>query len=117
MKAAVSINSWRAALMVDPLSRSALPLHALLAGRLPFAGRLERRVADSDPTLSLVVADDQARWRNAGPGQLERMRRRAVGEQLLATAQHERQREDADGVDQVVGEQGVDELGAALGEE
>ncbi len=45
------------------------------------------------------------------------MRRRAVGEQLLAAAEHDRHREDADRVDQVIGEQRVDELGAALGDE
>ena len=62
------------------------------------------------------MADDQAIWRDAGPGQLERMRRRAVGEQLLAAAKHDRHREDAHRVDQVIGEQRVDEFGTALGD-
>jgi hypothetical protein len=35
---------------------------------------------------------------------VKRMRRRAVGEQLLAAAKHDRHREEADRVDQVVGE-------------
>src|SRR5207249_11427452 len=64
----------------------ALALHALLAGNLTFAGGIERSVANLDLTLSLVMADDQAIWRDAGPSQLERMRRRAVGEQLFAAA-------------------------------
>src|SRR5512143_2193714 len=63
------------------------------------------------------MADDEAIWRDAGPRQLERMRRRAVGEQLLAAAEHDRHREDAHRVDQVIGEQSVDEFGAALGDE
>jgi hypothetical protein len=58
-------------------------------------------VANLDLTLSLVMADDQAIWRDAGPSQLERMRRRAVGEQLFAAAKHDRHREDAHSVDQV----------------
>src|SRR3981189_1744900 len=78
----------------------ALALHALPAGNLTFAGGIEPRVANLDLTLSLVMADDQAIWRDSGPHQLERMRRRAVGEQLLAAAKHDRHREDADGVDQ-----------------
>src|SRR5882724_7908860 len=95
----------------------ALALHALLAGNLTLAGGIARSVANLDLTLSLVMADDQAIWRDAGPGQLERMRRRAVGEQLFAAAKHDRHREDAHGVDQVIGEQRVDELGAALGDQ
>jgi hypothetical protein len=58
----------------------ALALHALPAGNLTFAGGIKRSVANLDLTLSLVMADDQAIWRDAGPSQLERMRRRAVGE-------------------------------------
>src|SRR2546429_4322363 len=61
----------------------ALALHALLAGNLTFAGGIERGAANLDLTLSLVTADDQAIWRDARPGQLERMRRRAVSEELL----------------------------------
>jgi hypothetical protein len=45
------------------------------------------------------------------------MRRRAVGEQFLAAAKHDRHREDAHSVDQVIGEQRVDEFGTALGDE
>src|SRR5439155_5394213 len=52
----------------------ALALHALPAGNLTFAGGIERSVANLDLTLSLVMADDQAIWRDAGPSQLERMR-------------------------------------------
>src|SRR5436190_24255816 len=69
--------------LIAPL---ALALHALPAGNLTFAGGIERSVANLDLTLSLVMADDQAIWRDAGPSQLERMRRRAVGEQLFAAA-------------------------------
>src|SRR5439155_7038016 len=49
----------------------AFALHALPAGSLTFAGRIERGVVDLDLTLSLVMADDQAIWRDAGPSQLE----------------------------------------------
>ncbi len=59
------------------------------------------------------MADDQAIWRDAGPSQLERLRRPAVGEQLFAAAKHDRHREDAHSVDQVIGEQRVDEFGTA----
>src|SRR4029450_2403750 len=45
--------------------------HALLAGNLTFTGGLERSVANLDLTLSLVMPDDQAIWRDAGPRQLE----------------------------------------------
>jgi hypothetical protein len=38
---------------------------ALLTGNLTFAGVIERRVANLDLTLSLVMADDQAIWRDA----------------------------------------------------
>src|SRR5436309_11278632 len=93
----------------------ALALHALPAGNLTFAGGIERSAANLDLTLSLVMADDQAVWRDAGPSQLERMRRRAVGEQLFAAAKHDRHCEDAHSVDQVIGEQRVDEFGTALG--
>src|SRR5439155_4505866 len=95
----------------------ALALHALPAGNLTFAGGIERSVANLDLTLSLVMADDQAIWRDAGPSQLERMRRRAVGEQFFAAAKHDRHCEDAHCVDQVIGEQRVDEFGTALGDE
>src|SRR5438105_10709626 len=95
----------------------ALALHALSAGNLTFAAGIERSVANPDLTLSLVMADDQAIWRDAGPGQLERMRRRAVGEQLFAAAKHDRHCEDAHSVDQVIGEQRVDEFGTSLGDE
>jgi hypothetical protein len=40
----------------------ALALHARLAGDLPFAGGIERSLANLDLTLSLVMADDQAIW-------------------------------------------------------
>src|SRR5437667_6572988 len=43
----------------------ALALHALPAGNLTFAGGIERSVANLDLTLSLVMADDQAIWRDA----------------------------------------------------
>src|SRR5438874_10283828 len=103
---------------IDGVGKSlALALHALPAGNLTFAGGIERSVANLDLTLSLVMADDQAIWRDAGPGQLERMRRRAVGEQLFAAAKHDRHCEDAHSVDQVIGEQLVDEFGTALGDE
>src|SRR5438045_2619453 len=95
----------------------ALALHALAARNLTYAGGIEQSVADLDLTLSFVMADDQAIWRDAGPGQLERMRRRAVGEQLFAAAKYDRHREDAHGVDQVIREQRVDQLGTALGDE
>src|SRR5438132_9133636 len=100
--------------LIAPL---ALALHALPAGNLTFAGGIERSVANLDLTLSLVVADDHAFRRDAGPSQLERMRRRAVGEQLFAAAKHDRHREHADSVDQVIGEQRMDELATALGDE
>ena len=45
------------------------------------------------------------------------MWRRAIGEQLFAAAKHDRHREDAHSVDQVIGEQRVHEFGAALGDE
>ena len=95
----------------------AFALHALPAGNLTFAGGIERSVVNLDLTLSLVMADDQAIWRDAGPSQLERMRRRAVGEQFFAAAKHDRHCEDAHCVDQVIGEQRVDEFGTALGDE
>src|SRR6187551_324811 len=63
------------------------------------------------------MGDEQAVRRGAGAGQLERMRRRTVGEQLLAAAEHNRHREYPKSVDQVIGEQRVDELGTALGNE
>ena len=44
----------------------ALALHALPAGHLTFAGGIERSVANLDLTLSLVMADNQAIWRDAG---------------------------------------------------
>src|SRR5437764_401611 len=62
----------------------ALALHALPAGNLTFAGGIERGVVDLDLALSLVMADDQAIWRDAGPGQLERMRRRGPTGRSLA---------------------------------
>jgi len=45
------------------------------------------------------------------------MWRRAVSEQFLATAKYDRHCEDAHCVDQVIGEQCVDEFGTALGDE
>ncbi|HYI94038.1 MAG TPA: hypothetical protein VEX68_10880 [Bryobacteraceae bacterium] len=42
---------------------------------------------------------------------------RAVGKQLFAAAKHDRHSEDAHSVDEVVGEQRVDEFGTALGGE
>src|SRR4029453_255343 len=70
----------------------ALALHALTASKLAFTGGTEQSVVDFDLPLSLVVANDHAFGRDAGPGQLERMRRRAVGEQLFAAAKHDRHR-------------------------
>src|SRR5262245_9297464 len=62
----------------------AFALHALLAGDLTFAGRIERGVADLDFSAALVVSDHDARARNARSCQLVSMRRRAVGKQLFA---------------------------------
>ena len=45
------------------------------------------------------------------------MRRRAVREELFAAAKHDRQREDTHRVDQIIGEQRMDEFGAALSNE
>src|SRR4029453_8822752 len=47
-------NTWRR------VERLALPLHALLASNLTFAGEIEPSVANLDRTVSLVMADDQA---------------------------------------------------------
>src|SRR5438445_8544800 len=99
--------------LIAPL---ALALHALPAGNLTFAGGIERSVANLDLTLSLVMADDQAICRDAGPSQLERMRRRAVGEQLFAAAKHDRHCEDAHSVEQVLCDHRVVEFGTALGD-
>ena len=44
----------------------ALALHALPAGKLTFAGGIERSITNLDRTLSLVMADNQAIWRDAG---------------------------------------------------
>src|SRR5438874_1077466 len=85
-----------------------LALHALPAGNFTLAGGTERCVVNLDLTLSLVMADHEASWSHAGPGQLERMRGRAVGEEFLAAAKHDRNRENADRVDQIIGEQRVD---------
>ena len=41
------------------------------------------------------------------------MRRGAIREQLFATAEDDGQRENADGVDEIVGKQGVNELGTS----
>src|SRR2546429_10021714 len=79
---------------------SALALHALPAGNLTFAGGIERSAANLDLTLPLVMADDQAIWRDAGPNQLERKRRRALGEKLFDAAKHDLHSEDAHSVDQ-----------------
>src|ERR671934_2916302 len=62
----------------------ALALHPLPPGDLAIARGIEGGVANIDRTRSLVMADDQAMWRDARPSQLERVRRRAVGEQLFA---------------------------------
>ena len=93
-----------------------LALHSVAAGDLAIARWIESGVADLDLTAALVVADDQAAWSDAGTGQLERMRRRALGEQFFA-AKHDRHRENAHGVDEVVGEQRVHEFGTALDDE
>src|SRR5438477_9517131 len=72
---------------IDGVGKSlALALDALPAGNLTFAGGIERGVANLDLTLSLVMADDQAIWGDAGPGQLERMRRRALPRWSLGLA-------------------------------
>src|SRR5438046_9129599 len=76
----------------------AFALHALPAGNLTFAGGIERSAVNLDLTPSLVMADDQAISRDAGPRPLERMRRRGVGEQFFATATHDRSCQDAHSV-------------------
>src|SRR5918993_193590 len=43
------------------------------------------------------------------------MRRRAVSKELFAAAKHDWHREDADRVDEIVGEQGMHEVSTALG--
>src|SRR5712692_6041910 len=93
----------------------ALALHPFLTGDLTLAAvDAERAVDDLDLTVALVVADHDAGGRNARAGQLERMRRRAVREQLLAAAENDRQRKNAHRVDQIVGEQCMHEFGTAL---
>src|ERR1700741_1004203 len=94
-----------------------LALHPLAARNLALTRRIDQNVGSLDRTLSLVMGDDQTSWSDAGAGQLERMRRRAVGEKFFAAAKHDRHGESADRVDEVVGEQCVNELGAALCDE
>src|SRR5205823_1800701 len=93
-----------------------LALRTLLPGSVGLAGLVGRGVADLDLAVALVVPDHDARARNARSRQLVRARRRAVGEQLLAAAEHDREREDAHRVDEVVGQERMDELGASQGE-
>src|SRR5207253_9626130 len=94
----------------------ALALHPLLTGALALARRIQRSVADRDLTVALVVSDHDARARNARSRQLVRARRRAVGEQLLAAAEHDREGEDGHRVDEVVGQERTDEFGATQDE-
>src|SRR5439155_10291264 len=97
--------------------RASLRASSAPDGRSHACWVIERAVDDLDLTAALVVADKDAGGRNARAGQLERMRRRAVREELLAAAQHHRHCEDAHRVDQIVGEQCMHELGTALRDE
>src|SRR5688500_489737 len=91
-------------------------LHALLAGDFTFARRIELGAAGLDRTVALVVSDHDARARHARSCQLVSVRRRPVGEQLLAAAEHDRDGEDGHRVNEVVGQERMDEVGAALGD-
>ena len=83
--------------------RLALALHSLLAGSFGLAGRIERGAADLDLTVALVVSDHDARARNARSCQLVSVRCRAVGKQLFAAAEHNREGERGDRIDKVIG--------------
>ena len=78
---------------------------------------MERCVTDLDLTVALVVSDEDARTRNARSGEFVRVRRRAVSEQLLAAAEHDRDGKGGHHIDEVRSEQRMDEFGAALGDE
>src|SRR5206468_6692960 len=96
----------------------AFALYPFLTGDLTLAAvDADRAVDDLDLTAALVVADKDAGGRNPRAGQLERMRRRAVREQLLAAAENDRHRKNAHRVDQIVGEQCMHEFGTALRDE
>lgn len=60
--------------------------------KIARSGGQQQRLA-----LARAPASDQAIGSDARRRQLERARRRAVGEQLLATAEHHRHREEATG--------------------
>ena len=62
------------------------------------------------------MSDHDARARHARSGQLVGVRGRAVGKQLFAAAEHDRDGEDGHRVDEVVGQQCMDEFGAPLGD-
>src|SRR6185503_3066369 len=87
----------------DPPEPLAFALHALLAGDLTFAGYIELGAADRDLTVARVMSDHDARARHARSRQRVRVRRRAVGKELLAAAEHHRDGEDGHRVDEVVG--------------
>src|SRR6185436_16265846 len=95
-------------------SALAFALHALLAGDLTFAESLELGAADLDRTVALVVSDQDARARYARSCQRVSVRRRAVGKELFAAAQHDGDGEDGHRVDEVVGQERMDEFGAPL---
>lgn len=95
----------------------ALAFHPLSPRNLTFAGGLDLGVVAPDFTAARVVADKDAGGRNARTDQLERMRCRAVCEQLLAATEDDRRRKNAKLVVQIVGEQCMHDFGAALGDE
>jgi hypothetical protein len=57
---------WRSPRIDGVGEPPAFAIHPRLAGNFNLAGRTKRRAADLDLTLSLVMAGDQAIWRDAG---------------------------------------------------
>src|SRR5919108_440268 len=97
-----------------PLAAVTLACHPLAARDLRRCWRVHREVAGRHGACTLVARNHDPCRRHAAVDKPERGWPRAIAEQLLAVAQNDWECEQPDLVDQVVGEQRLEQIGAAL---
>src|SRR5918993_1799267 len=89
-------------------------LHPLPARHFSLGGMLQLERSDADGACALVNAHGDAGRRHAGGGELQRARFCARPEQALARAEDEGENQKPKLVDEIVGEEGLQQHAAAL---
>src|SRR5687768_2480541 len=98
-------------------SSSALGRDLCPALELGLRRLFQRKRSGLDLASAYVCADDHAGGRRFGVDQLQPDWQRPVAEQLLAAAEHDRKHQQPILIDEVIGQQSLDQIAAALNQQ